>query len=53
MNFTSKADIITYEFENIPYETLNMINKTITVLPKPSINRIIQHRWQKRTLLIN
>jgi 5-(carboxyamino)imidazole ribonucleotide synthase len=30
--FTSKADVITYEFENIPYETLNEINKKKTVL---------------------
>jgi 5-(carboxyamino)imidazole ribonucleotide synthase len=49
--FTSKADIITYEFENIPYETLNMINKTITVLPKPSINRIIQHRLAEKDFI--
>ena len=25
--FTNKADVITYEFENIPYETLHEINK--------------------------
>ena len=25
--FLSKVDIITFEFENIPYETLNEINK--------------------------
>ena len=25
--FLKKVDVITYEFENIPYETLNKINK--------------------------
>ena len=25
--FVIKADVITYEFENIPYETLNEINQ--------------------------
>ncbi len=42
--FTKKTDLITYEFENIPYETLNKINRLKPVLPKPSINRLIQHR---------
>ena len=42
--FIDKVDIITYEFENIPYETLNEMNKSKTVLPKPSVNRLIQHR---------
>ena len=49
--FTSKTNIITYEFENIPYETLNKINKTIQVLPKPSINRIIQHRLAEKDFI--
>ena len=42
--FTQKVDLITYEFENIPYETLNEINKLKPVIPKPSVNRLIQHR---------
>ena len=42
--FAQKVDLITYEFENIPYETLNQMNKLKPVLPKPSVNRLIQHR---------
>ena len=42
--FIKKVDLITYEFENIPYETLNEMNKLKPVLPKPSVNRLIQHR---------
>ena len=48
LNFTDKVNIITYEFENIPYETLIEINKKKLVLPKPSINRIIQHRLTEK-----
>ena len=44
LEFISKVDIISYEFENIPFETLNEMNKLKTVLPKPSVNRLIQHR---------
>ena len=42
--FIQKVDVITFEFENIPYETLNEMNKLKPVLPKPSVNRLIQHR---------
>ena len=44
LEFIQKVDLITFEFENIPYETLNEINKQKPVLPKPSVNRLIQHR---------
>jgi len=51
--FLSKVDVVTYEFENIPYETLNEINKIKPVLPKPSINRIIQHRLAEKDFINN
>ena len=44
LEFISKVDVISFEFENIPYETLNEMNKLKPVLPKPSVNRLIQHR---------
>ncbi len=47
-SFAEKVDIITYEFENIPFETLNELNKLKAVLPKPSINRLIQHRLAEK-----
>tara|TARA_B100000989_G_scaffold251555_1_gene199591 strand:+ start:383 stop:1429 length:1047 start_codon:yes stop_codon:yes gene_type:complete len=49
--FTKKVNLITYEFENIPYETLNEINKSKTVNPKPSINRLIQHRLAEKDFI--
>ena len=49
--FLGKVDIITYEFENIPYETLQKLNKKKPVLPKPSINRIIQHRLAEKDFI--
>ena len=49
--FISKVDIITYEFENIPYTTLDEINKIKPVLPKPSVNRIIQHRLAEKDFI--
>ena len=49
--FVNKVDLITYEFENIPYETLNEMNKSKTVLPKPSVNRLIQHRLAEKDFI--
>jgi len=46
--FINQVDLVTYEFENIPYETLNEINKFKPVLPKPSVNRLIQHRLAEK-----
>ena len=51
--FISKVDVITYEFENIPYDTLHEINKIKPVLPKPSVNRIIQHRLAEKDFINN
>jgi len=49
--FINKVDFVTYEFENIPYDTLSEINKIKPVLPKPSINRIIQHRLAEKDFI--
>ena len=49
--FAGKVDIITYEFENIPFKTLNELNKLKTVLPKPSVNRLIQHRLAEKDFI--
>ena len=48
IEFVNSVDVVTYEFENIPYETLNEINKLKPVLPKPSVNRLIQHRLAEK-----
>ena len=38
--FINQVDLVTYEFENIPFETLNEINKFKPVLPKLSLIHI-------------
>ena len=51
IEFVNKVNVVTFEFENIPYQTLSEINKIKTVLPKPSINRIIQHRLAEKDFI--
>ena len=46
--FTNKVDVVTFEFENIPFDTLEFINKHKQVLPKPNINQVIQNRFLEK-----
>ncbi len=49
--FTDKADVVTFEFENIPINILKQIEKEKKVLPKPEINRIIQNRKFEKSFI--
>ena len=51
--FVNLVNYVTYEFENIPFETLSEINKLKPVLPKPSVNRLIQHRLAEKDFINN
>ena len=51
LDFATKVDVVTYEFENIPFEALNEINRLKPVLPKPSVNRLIQHRLAEKDFI--
>ena len=53
IEFINLIDLVTYEFENIPFETLNEIHKLKPVLPKPSVNRLIQHRLAEKDFINN
>ena len=49
--FVSLSDFITFEFENIPYGTLNKINKIKSVFPHPLANKIIQNRLDEKNFI--
>ena len=49
--FIDKVDVITFEFENIPIDTLKQIEKEKKVFPKPDINKIIQNRKLEKTFV--
>ena len=46
--FIDKINLVTFEFENIPFETLKKINEIKKVLPNPEINKIIQNRLTEK-----
>jgi len=49
--FIKNVDIATFEFENIPFKTLDYVEKKIKVLPKPSTIKILQDRLKEKTFL--
>ena len=49
--FINKVDLVTFEFENIPFKVLKNINEHKTVLPKPEINKLIQNRYYEKDFL--
>ena len=51
--FVSKVNVVTFEFENIPFEVLSFISKNKKVLPSPEINKIVQNRNEEKKFIKN
>ena len=49
--FANKVDVVTFEFENIPFKILEYISKFKPVLPNPVINRIVQNRFTEKKFI--
>jgi 5-(carboxyamino)imidazole ribonucleotide synthase len=49
--FIKNIDFATFEFENIPFKTLDYVEKKINVTPKPSIIKILQDRLKEKLFL--
>ena len=49
--FIKNIDFATFEFENIPFKTLDYVEKKINVSPKPTIIKILQDRLKEKTFL--
>ena len=51
--FLNLVDVVTFEFENIPFKILEHISKIKPVLPEPNINKIIQDRFTEKKFIRN
>ena len=49
--FIDNVDVVTFEFENIPYSILKRIQTEKKVLPDPEINKLIQNRLTEKEFL--
>jgi len=52
-DFARKVDVVTFEFENIPFKVLEHISRLKPVFPKPSINQIVQNRFTEKNFINN
>ena len=49
--FAQKVDLVTFEFENIPFDVLKKINQKKPVVPEPNINKIVQNRLKEKKFI--
>ena len=52
-DFINKVDLVTFEFENIPFKVLDYILKHKPIFPKPSINQLLQNRFTEKKFVNN
>lgn len=49
--FGQSVDVVTFEFENIPAETLTMLEALVTVRPKPEVLFTTRHRLREKEFI--
>ncbi|MES2984841.1 MAG: 5-(carboxyamino)imidazole ribonucleotide synthase [Pseudomonadota bacterium] len=50
-DFAQSVDVVTFEFENIPAETLEMLDAIVAVRPKPSVLFTTRHRLREKEFI--
>ncbi|MEM6560223.1 MAG: 5-(carboxyamino)imidazole ribonucleotide synthase [Planctomycetota bacterium] len=50
-NFANRVDVVTFEFENVPAETLEAIEAITPVHPSPHVLHTCRHRLREKTFL--
>ena len=51
LRFAAAVDVVTFEFENIPYETLRAVAEKVPVFPAPLVLDTTRHRLREKTFL--
>ncbi|MCY7346181.1 MAG: 5-(carboxyamino)imidazole ribonucleotide synthase [Pyrinomonadaceae bacterium] len=49
--FAKAVDVVTFEFENVPFETVERAAQSIEVFPRGEVLHIAQHRLREKTFL--
>ena len=49
--FAEAVDVVTFEFENVPFETVEKAAESIAVYPRGEVLHIAQHRLREKTFL--
>jgi 5-(carboxyamino)imidazole ribonucleotide synthase len=51
VRFARAVDVVSFEFENIPYETLQKVAEIVPVFPAPLVLDTTRHRLREKTFL--
>lgn len=51
LEFANKVDVVTYEFENIPVETVNVLTGVINVFPNAKVLEVSQDRLTEKKFI--
>jgi 5-(carboxyamino)imidazole ribonucleotide synthase len=51
--FARQVDVVTFEFENVPVETIDVVEKFVPVFPGGHVLHTTQHRLREKTFLRN
>ena len=51
LQFARAVDVVTFEFENVPYETLQRVAEIVPVHPAPLVLDTTRHRLREKTFL--
>ncbi len=49
--FAKEVDVVTFEFENIPADSVNVVGQFAPVHPRASVLHVTQHRLREKTFL--
>jgi 5-(carboxyamino)imidazole ribonucleotide synthase len=49
--FAESVDVVTWEFENIPLETVQILSQWVPVYPQPHVLEVSQSRWLEKQFL--
>ncbi len=50
-DFASRVDVVTFEFENIPHQSLSLLQKMAPVHPSPDLLKISQNRLREKNFI--
>ena len=50
-DFAKSVDVVTFEFENVPFETVEKASQFVEVYPRGEVLHIAQHRLREKTFL--
>ncbi|MDG1287164.1 MAG: 5-(carboxyamino)imidazole ribonucleotide synthase [Rickettsiales bacterium] len=50
-DFLQKVDVVTFEFENIPHESLKLLEESVAVRPSPDLLKISQNRLREKNFI--